>query len=82
MCDNEMKIDCNYGFQWVYYLQNIYDGDNSIPFELIGYILPFCNSNSKKCNAIGMIQYSYGYGSNRKSDKIINPISFEVDVSR
>ena len=88
MCDNDMKISCDYGFQWVYYLQNIYDKEyGTIPFEIIGYILPICNNKyytnkyyTNKCYAIGMIQYSYGYGNNRKSQKIINPISFDIYI--
>ena len=81
MCDNEMKISCDYGFQWIYYLQNIYNHEyGTVPFEIIGYILPTCNIHKYKCYAMGIIQYSYGYGNNRKSQKIINPILFDISI--
>lgn len=71
MCDINMKVSCKWGFQWIYYLQNINQGDTTIPLEIIGYILP-SKCNAKPCMCIGMIQYSFGFGQNRISGKKIN----------
>ena len=66
MCDPDMKISCEWGFQWIYYLQNIITpGKGSTePLEIIGYIIPIGCTNSM-CLAIVIIQYSYGTGTTR-----------------
>jgi hypothetical protein len=88
-CDNNMLINCEWGFQWIYYLQNIYYDNNgiciTIPLEIIGYVLPIsCQALQNTCYAIGMIQYSYGIDDpsnkiTRKSDRKIGLISYKPE---